>query len=245
MGNRTITTALLAATLALAAAACGDVDNQGVAEPVPPTSVSDGLPLYDAGNSDIVGSMLVEGFIVAQGDNVRLASVLAESFPPQAAGVVMTVIGLDLNSVDGLTRSGGVSWTDHQVQLRGTVDGDVLTVSAAPIDGGEAGSEIPMLTLEDDRATLSVEVGDVVTLELEGNPTTGFTWEIASIDEAVLVAAGDPLYRSDSDLAGSAGVFTFRFQAVGEGETQVEIMYHRPWEDTEPLQTYGFTAIVG
>ena len=60
----------------------------------------------------------------------------------------------------------------------------------------------------------------------------------------LLVAVGDPQYQSDSKNAGSAGIFTFHFQAVVEGETQVEIVCHRPWEDTDLLQTYSLTVTV-
>ena len=157
---------------------------------------------------------------------------------------MLTIVGLELDSVEGLTSSGGVSWTDHQVQLSGIIDGDVLTITAAPTPSA-ADPPGPLLGLDDNGAILSIEVGDVVTLELEGNPTTGFAWESTPIDETVLTAAGKPQYRTDSDLIGSPGVFTFQFRAVAEGETRVELVYHRSWEETDPLQTYHFTVIVG
>ena len=245
MGNKMITAVVLAGVLALAAAGCGTGDGRDAAEPVPTTSVPDGLPLDDTPGTQAEETVLVEGFIITNGDAVELASALAESYPPQAAGVVLTVIGLDVGSIEALTSSGGISWTDHQVQLRGVVDGDVLTVLPASTtdDGTDATS--PFLDLDDDGAVVYVEVGDVVTLELEGNPTTGFAWEVTTIDETVLVIVDDPQYQSDSDLVGSPGVFTFQFRAIAEGETPVQLVYHRSWEDTEPLQIYGFTVVVG
>lgn len=245
MGNKTITAVVLAGALALAAAGCGTGDGQGNAEPVPTTSVSDGLPLDDNPGAQADETVLVEGFIITDGDAVELASALAESYPPQAAGVVLTVIGLDVGSIEGLTSSGGISWTDHQVQLRGVVDGDVLTVLSAPTTDDGTDATGPFLDIDDDGTVIYVEVGDVVTLQLEGNPTTGFTWEITTIDEMVLIVLGDPQYQSDSDLIGSPGVFTFQLRAIAEGETPVQLAYHRSWEETEPLQTYGFTVVVG
>lgn len=189
--------------------------------------------------------MLIEGYLITQGDDVRLASVLAESYPPQAAGVVLTVVRLDLDTVDGLTTAQGVSWTDHQVQLGGIVEGDVLTITTgSPADDGTAVQEW-LLDIGDNGASLSIASGDLVTLELEGNPTTGYTWEITIVDGTALTVLGEPEYRSDTELVGSPGVFCFRFRAAAEGETEIELVYHRSWEDEEPLQTFRFTVNIG
>ena len=39
------------------------------------------------------------------------------------------VEGLDLATMDGLTTEGSVTWSDQPVQLLGTVEGEVLTVT--------------------------------------------------------------------------------------------------------------------
>ena len=84
------------------------------------------------------------------------------------------------------------------------------------------------------------------SLELEGNPTTGYSWQVTAIDPAVLAPAGEPDYESSSDADGAGGIYTFRFDAVGPGETEVVLQYFPSWE--EPTDTAGrftFTSRVG
>jgi inhibitor of cysteine peptidase len=102
-------------------------------------------------------------------------------------------------------------------------------------------------TLREDDAGAVVEmsVGEHVVVKLEGNPTTGFTWEVAQVDRAVLVPSGEPDYESDSDAEGSGGTYTFRFAAVGRGEAEVVMVYRRTWEGEEPADTFTFRVLVG
>jgi inhibitor of cysteine peptidase len=98
---------------------------------------------------------------------------------------------------------------------------------------------------DDDGAVVEVAVGEQIVLELEGNATTGYTWAVTAVDPAVLAPAGDPEYRSESDADGAGGTYTFRFDAVGPGETEVVLKYFPSWE--EPSATAGiftFTAVV-
>ena len=72
---------------------------------------------------------MVAGYLVATGDEVRLCSALAESYPPQCAGASLVVEGLDLAGVGGLKSEGGVSWTYARFSVLGDVADGVLTVS--------------------------------------------------------------------------------------------------------------------
>ncbi len=94
-----------------------------------------GISVSDAIDSDLDGPLLVNDFLVIQGgepddpEEVRICENLAESFPPQCAGRNLVVEGLDLNSIEGLMSEGPVSWTKGLVQVLGTIEGEVLTVS--------------------------------------------------------------------------------------------------------------------
>jgi predicted secreted protein len=114
---------------------------------------------------------------------------------------------------------------------------------AAHDDTPQESQGIAVLDLADDGATLRTGMGDTVTIELDGNPTTGYVWEVLAIDERFVRPTGDPGYRRDSDLPGSAGRFTFEFEVVAGGESSVLLGYHRPWEDTDPLHTFEFTIV--
>ena len=88
-----------------------------------------GISIEEAIASDLDGPLLVNGNLLAQGDEIRFCSALAESFPPQCGGAQMHVEGLKLEEVDGLVREGEVAWTDRPIQLLGNVEGETLVVS--------------------------------------------------------------------------------------------------------------------
>jgi inhibitor of cysteine peptidase len=94
-------------------------------------------------------------------------------------------------------------------------------------------------------STVELRVGDTMEVVLDGNPTTGFSWETAAVDASVLKQLGDPGFQPDTSLLGSGGKFTFRFEAVGSGQTLVRLIYHRPWEkNVPPEKTFEVTVIV-
>ena len=111
--------------------ACGGNDDQpttGGAAGGASSATGPGISVQEALNSDLEGPLLINGFIVATGDGVRLCSALAESYPPQCAGESLAVEGLDLTRFDDLQEAEGVTWS-NQVQVLGEVDDDTLVVS--------------------------------------------------------------------------------------------------------------------
>ena len=101
------------------------------------------------------------------------------------------------------------------------------------------------LTAANANQTIEVKVGDTLVVELEGNPTTGFSWEAAELDQAVLEQVGEPEYIAESDLLGAPGVISLRFKAAGPGQTLLKLVYHRPWEqDLPPEETFEVTIVV-
>jgi inhibitor of cysteine peptidase len=101
-----------------------------------------------------------------------------------------------------------------------------------------------ILSEEDAGSTAELRVGDMMDVVLDGNPTTGFSWETAAIDESVLKQLGEPGFEPHSSLIGSGGKFTFRFQAVASGQTLLRLVYHRPWESVPPEKTFEVTVVV-
>jgi len=92
----------------------------------------------------------------------------------------------------------------------------------------------------------SVEVnsGDRITVTLEGNPTTGYSWELGELDSAVVELVGEPDYKTDTKMFGSGGTYTFTLKAVAPGATTVKLIYHRSWEDAEPEKVFEVTLNV-
>ena len=106
------------------------------------------------------------------------------------------------------------------------------------------GSSSPQsFTVADNGKAIEIGVGETFSVLLEGNPTTGYGWQVKTTDESV-VSSAEPTYVTDSDLVGSGGLYTFTFTATGPGQMQVELVYLRPWEQAEPLQTFTLTVTV-
>lgn len=88
-----------------------------------------GLTVGEALDSTLDQFLLVNGYLLAKGDDVFLCSALAESYPPQCGGDRLRVVGLDLDSVTGLETHEGTAWSPGHVQVLGTVTGGVMTVA--------------------------------------------------------------------------------------------------------------------
>lgn len=93
--------------------------------------------------------------------------------------------------------------------------------------------------------TVNVKVGEPITLNIAGNITTGYSWNVSEIDTSILQQNGDPDYKADSSLAGAGGMYTFKFNAVAAGTTTLKLAYLRTWETgTPPIKTYELTVDV-
>jgi inhibitor of cysteine peptidase len=99
---------------------------------------------------------------------------------------------------------------------------------------------------KDSGKTVKMKKGDILQISgLEGNPTTGYTWEPESKDLKMLKYGGEPVYKATSEAVGAAGTFTLSFTAVSSGQETLKLVYHRPWESgVKPLATYEVTVIV-
>jgi inhibitor of cysteine peptidase len=102
------------------------------------------------------------------------------------------------------------------------------------------------LDIGDDGTRLSLAEGDKVTVTLEGNATTGYTWELVDYDPEVITPRGEPTYEAaDTELVGGGGTWTWTLIAAEPGECSVGFVYHRPWEEVPPLGAFSFIATVG
>jgi len=108
------------------------------------------------------------------------------------------------------------------------------------------GKETKTIGESDAGKTVTLTVGDTLEVTLEGNPSTGFTWEAASLDTSILKQVGEPAFTPVSTLVGASGQVTLRFEAVGSGETTLHLIYHRSWETgVAPTRTFAVTVQVG
>jgi len=92
-----------------------------------------------------------------------------------------------------------------------------------------------------------LQVGQTLTLNLPGNPSTGYRWLVKNAASGVLRSLGPEVYNApeDQDVVGSAGVSTWRFQATHTGDAQLLLVYQQPWAaDVAPVQTFDCKLVV-
>ena len=92
--------------------------------------------------------------------------------------------------------------------------------------------EIPGNTYLDERNNgdvVNAMAGGKIVLSLGGNPSTGYHWEIKTIDTSVLRAEGDPQFISESTAVGAPGVYVWTFDVLrADVSTQLALVYLAP-----------------
>lgn len=111
---------------------------------------------------------------------------------------------------------------------------------------GQPQPTVTKLTAKDADSTVTLRVGDSLEIALEGNPTTGYTWETAPGAGSLLEQRGEREFKPDSSALGSGGMFMLRFKAIQQGEAQLKLIYHRTFEpNAPPLQAFEIKLVVG
>lgn len=85
---------------------------------------------------------------------------------------------------------------------------------------------------------------DSVTIELKGNPSTGYTWEAVLSDENVVEVSKDVKYLGAKGMVGAPSMFYFTVRSVSVGNTVLTLEYKRPWEEKEPIEKKVYNITV-
>jgi len=89
-------------------------------------------------------------------------------------------------------------------------------------------------------SSVDLHKGDMLVITLDGNPTTGYQWEMLPNTDGFVEVQGEPDYKSGGNLVGSSGQYSFSIKAVSEGSTRVDLKYYRSFEtDIPPIQTFS------
>ena len=96
---------------------------------------------------------------------------------------------------------------------------------------------------------VSVAAGGSVTVTLESNATTGFSWALTeNSDESVLQEAGHEYVAPETrgtPVPGKGGEEVWTFNALKEGTSTISMEYKQPWdEEAEPADTFELTVAV-
>lgn len=72
---------------------------------------------------------------------------------------------------------------------------------------------------------ITLPVGTPFEVRLHGDPDSDFVWKVSDLDTNVVMMVFKPEYKPLSDNGQDGGVYSFYFQTVGEGKTQLEMVY--------------------
>ena len=94
-------------------------------------------------------------------------------------------------------------------------------------------------------ASVDVQRGAKITIELQENPTTGYRWTISSVDEAFLQSEGDEFLPPNQTTPGAGGLRRFLFRAKGAGSTAVTLISKRAWQrDDQAVSAFNLRICI-
>jgi predicted secreted protein len=130
----------------------------------------------------------------------------------------------------------------------GVVDVQDLIILAEHLFEVYPSAETVDVSEADNVGQVEVELGKLLVVTLESNPSTGYKWELIENNDSILKQFGQTEYKpaetSEQQIVGAGGWEIFRFKAVSAGQMTLELVYHRSWEDTEPLKTFSIQVTV-
>jgi predicted secreted protein len=130
----------------------------------------------------------------------------------------------------------------------GVVDVEDLIVLAEHLFEVYPSAKTVDVSEADNGGQIEVELGKLLVVMLESNPSTGYQWELIKKNESILKQFGQTEFKPSEtyspQVVGAGGWDIFHFKAVSAGQTTLELVYHRSWEEAEPLKTFSIQVIV-
>ena len=105
--------------------------------------------------------------------------------------------------------------------------------------------QLPIAT-SDNGTKVNAFVGQELVITLDGNPSTGYTWETKDLDTTMFLQVGDAKFTSSNpNLVGSGGTQTLTIRVLKTGTATLTLIYHHPWETgVEPVETFSIAVNV-
>jgi len=96
-------------------------------------------------------------------------------------------------------------------------------------------------TYIDQGETIDTSVDKEFVIALDSNPTTGYNWEVSYDDTMLSLEYEEYSSEKCEGLVGAGGTQYFAFKALKAGETRIETVYKRNWEE-ESIDQRDFTV---
>jgi inhibitor of cysteine peptidase len=95
----------------------------------------------------------------------------------------------------------------------------------------------------EDGAVIEVSDGELFSLLLDSNATTGYEWQISEgLDDSIIVLVDSQYIASENGLAGQGGKQRWVFKVIGIGEVGLAFKYVRPWIVDEVARQISYTV---
>lgn len=131
---------------------------------------------------------------------------------------------------------------DKSGEIKEPLPDEEATAPAPPVNGKVE------VTAAEAGKIVRAAVGNLVTITLQSNPSTGYNWELRDFDYGVAA-----FYKSETIAADSGNVLfgaptktVVTLQAVKPGTQEVKLVYRRLWEPPDRVaETFQFQLQVG
>jgi inhibitor of cysteine peptidase len=122
--------------------------------------------------------------------------------------------------------------------LAGCGGSNDATTTSSSQPGGRPG--VVIVTAADNGKQVSLRVGNTLIVRLESNPSTGYGWAPTGTVPDCLTQQGEGSFESGSTGAvGAPGTQSLMFFAAQPGSGTLSLAYARPWENTQPANTFS------
>jgi inhibitor of cysteine peptidase len=100
--------------------------------------------------------------------------------------------------------------------------------------------EMLILTNENNGQPIKLTLHQEFQIELVSNPTTGFNWTLVdTTTNSIHLVQSQFQLAADQNIVGAPGKQLFYLQANAVGQTEVKLIYQRPWEkDVAPVDSF-------
>lgn len=87
---------------------------------------------------------------------------------------------------------------------------------------------------------------DILEINLEGNPSTGYEWEALEYDaERINIVKKYIQNENSKNLVGVGGTYEFEIGGLKEGNCSVDLVYMRSWEDIDKaIEAYRYSLYI-
>jgi inhibitor of cysteine peptidase len=93
---------------------------------------------------------------------------------------------------------------------------------------------------------IDIAIGGTLTVTLDSNQTTGFSWELKEIGDTNILQKMDSKYVAPtSNMVGAGGKEVWNFKALKGGTTTLSMDYSQPWAGGQKdVKSFNLTVAV-